>query len=188
MNQQLTQRQHDTLEAVNSGKCDVSALAGQLGVSVGAVRAQLRGLRENGLIEGTSPELSVTADGRKMLGGKQTTAQREQAAAGDEQAAHREGSKIAKARGIFEKNWEKGRKAVLDMFKSKLKMSDSGASTYYQTLRHETGVAFQQARGGKAATNRSNANDNKGTRAGNRGGKQGGKASGNRNAGRPSAQ
>lgn len=187
----ITARQQETLEAVNRGKNDVQALADQLGVTVATVRGTLRALRENGLLEGTSGDLTVTSDGQAYVGQGGNQAKRSNRGGNQQQGTdHRDGSKIAQAKQVFEQFFDQGRKAVLEQFVNRLKLTPAGASTYYQNLRHETGMAFQNARGqatGDGRRNNGGNRGNKGNQGKNQGKNQGGrgraKAAGTNKAG-----
>jgi predicted transcriptional regulator len=150
----VTDRQAEVLSAVASGTIDVPTLAHQHGVTVSAIRTQLRTLRNNGLIEGESGELTVTSDGMQFTGNKGAIqGGRRTAARGAVNGAsqHREGSMIAQASDVFNKFVDQSRKFVLEKFEA-IGLTPKAAATYYQNLRHENGMAYQQARPTAGAT------------------------------------
>lgn len=158
----VTDRQKQALAAIQDGHGTVSALATQLEVSYSAANAMVKRLEENGLVEQGEEGYVVTSDGTNV----------DVTGRGLPEGEHRPGTKIAQAKEIMAKYAEKGRQFVLEQFRTKLDMSDSGAATYYQTLRGEHAVAAQNARGRKPA----------GKQAGRRGGNAGNKAGNGNNA------
>lgn len=127
------------LMAIIAGALSAATIAKNIKSEVPAVRGALRNLRGNGLIEGDNDNVVLLDAGRDY------------AKSGDVKAtvapmtptgkAHKRTTKIAKANTLFDRFGHRGRQIVLEKFKTQLDMTDGAASTYYQNIRRERGLA-----------------------------------------------
>lgn len=136
----LTDKAKTVLGVIASGLSSREDVAAKLKVSVPVVNGSLTSLKRHGLVEidDETGAITATPDAADHVGA-QAPATR----------AVRTGTKMERARGIFDKYVDKGRQVVLEHFKNKVGLTQAGASTYYQTLRSQNemaGMAYQKGK------------------------------------------
>lgn len=128
--QNITEKNQLILNAIAKGNHSRGDIAEALAVSASNIYPNVSALKKAGLIEvnDTNGFIDLTEAAMEHVSTRK----------------QRTGTKMEKARQIFDKLAEKGRQAVLSKFIGDLGMTEAGASTYYQTLRTSSGMAFQR--------------------------------------------
>lgn len=141
MNATLTPKALTVLASIAKSGSTRDDIAAALGVSVPVVNGSLTSLKRNGLVEidDETGNITRTPDADPYLKANGKAAKAPSATA----------TKMDQARAIFNKYVDKGRQIVLEHFRTNVGLTQAGASTYYQTLRHENelaGMAFQKSK------------------------------------------
>jgi DNA-binding transcriptional ArsR family regulator len=141
MNATISEKGHNVLRAIAVGNSTRELAAAALGVSIATVNGSLTSLKRNGLIEvSDAGQLTLTEDAAPFV--------KDVLAASKGPRAARTGTKMEKAKEIFQRLIPSGRPAVLDAFRKEVGLTKAGASTYFQMLRAQSGmaqgVAFQK--------------------------------------------
>lgn len=132
MTKQITDKGQNVLNAIALGHHARGDIASYLNVSAPSVNGAINGLSRNGLVDiHESGDVFLTADAAEFVTVK---------VGSRGPRAPRTGTKMEQARGVFAQYASKGRQTVLAQF-AKLGLTKAGASTYYQTLRHEAEMA-----------------------------------------------
>lgn len=140
----ISDKAKTVLAAIIRGAHTRDEIAKKLGVSVPVVNGSITSLKRNGLVEVNDESGEILASPEAPAhAGVQARAPR----------APRENTKMEQARTVFNKLYDKGRQVVLAQFRETIGLTAAGASTYYQTLRRETGAAsaYQRSKTAPAA-------------------------------------
>lgn len=145
----ITDKAKTILSVIASGLNSREDVAAKLKVSVPVVNGSLTSLKRHGLVEidDETGAITATPDAADHIG-KVAASPR----------AVRTGTKMERARAVFDKYIGKGRQVVLEHFKTNVGLTQAGASTYFQTLRSQSEMAGMAYQKGKKAPAKKAAN------------------------------
>lgn len=124
----LTSKAQAVLAVIAAGAQNRDDIAKKMKVSVPTVNGSLTSLKRNGLVAiDDDGGITTTSGALAHLGGAMQSTR-----------TPRTGTKMERARAIFNKYVDKGRQTVLERFRDNVGLTQAGASTYYQTLRSES--------------------------------------------------
>jgi hypothetical protein len=150
----ITSKAQEVLQVIANGNVTRDTVAGALDKSISQVNGSITQLKRNGLVEiDGEGNFSLTPDAGEFVTIKGKRGRKPAVQVEAHQRAARTGTKMEAARNIFDKYFDKGRQFVLEKFQTNVGLTEKGASTYFQTLRHETGVAAPAYQRGKKPSN-----------------------------------